>query len=117
MLFPSGNPFKCHEEVLYLQPLIPPKRFDIFSPPDWGMLRRSRCVLIFLQTGVAYSYPHGAIGVIECVYSLHLPIGPQLYTQYNILRGCQSGACFSGTRKIKSEATKRSNESIKNKEK
>ena len=30
-LFPSGNPFKCHEEVLYLQPLIPPKRFDIFS--------------------------------------------------------------------------------------
>ena len=32
MLFPSGNPFKCHEEVLYLQPLIPPKRFDIFPP-------------------------------------------------------------------------------------
>ena len=32
--------FKCHEEVLYLQPTIPPKRFDIF-PPDWGMLRRS----------------------------------------------------------------------------
>ena len=27
--------------------LIPPKRFDIF-PPDWGMLRRSRRVLIFL---------------------------------------------------------------------
>ena len=24
--------FKCHEEVLYLQPLIPPKRFDIFPP-------------------------------------------------------------------------------------
>ena len=33
MLFPSGNPFKCHEEVLYLQPLIPPtKRFDIPPP-------------------------------------------------------------------------------------
>ena len=28
----QGNPFKCHEEVLYLQPMIPPKRFDIFSP-------------------------------------------------------------------------------------
>ena len=27
-----GNPFKCHEEVLYLQPMIPPKRFDMFSP-------------------------------------------------------------------------------------
>ena len=23
---------KINEEVLYLQPLIPPKRFDIFSP-------------------------------------------------------------------------------------
>ena len=29
--------------------LIPPKRFDI-SPPNRGMLRRSRCALIFLQT-------------------------------------------------------------------
>ena len=24
MILPSGNPFKCHEEVLYLQPMIPP---------------------------------------------------------------------------------------------
>ena len=32
----SGNLFKCHEEVLYLQPLIPPKRFDIFSPITGG---------------------------------------------------------------------------------
>ena len=46
-----GNPFKCHEEVLYLQPMILPKRFDI-SPPDWGMLRRSRCVQIFLETSL-----------------------------------------------------------------
>ena len=31
MLLTSGNPFKCHEEILYLQPLIQPnkKRFDI----------------------------------------------------------------------------------------
>ena len=36
MLFQSGNPFKCHEEVLYLQPLIPPKRFDNFSPLTGG---------------------------------------------------------------------------------
>ena len=36
-----------HEEVLYLQPLILPKRFDIFLP-NRGMLRRFRCVLIFL---------------------------------------------------------------------
>ena len=30
-----GTRFKCHEDVLYLQPMIPPKRFDIF-PPDWN---------------------------------------------------------------------------------
>ena len=35
-LLPSGNPFKCHEEVLYFQLLIPPKRFDIFSPLTGG---------------------------------------------------------------------------------
>ena len=32
----GNNPFKCHEEVLYLQPMIPPKRFDIFSPLTGG---------------------------------------------------------------------------------
>ena len=32
LLTQSENPFKCHEEVLYFQLLIPPKRFDIFSP-------------------------------------------------------------------------------------
>ena len=48
LLIPSGkNPFKCHGEVLYLQPMIRPKRFDIFLP-DWGILRRSRRVQIIL---------------------------------------------------------------------
>ena len=49
MLLPSGNPFKYHEEVLSSQPMIPSKRSDIF-PPDWEMLRRSRRVLIFIET-------------------------------------------------------------------
>ena len=50
MLLPSENRFKYHQEVLlYLQPMIPPKRFDTF-PPDWGMLRRSRCEQIVLET-------------------------------------------------------------------
>ena len=32
MLLPLGNPFICHEEVfISLQPMISPKRFDIFS--------------------------------------------------------------------------------------
>ena len=39
MVLPSGNQFKRPEEVLCLQPMIPPKRFGIFLP-DWGMLRR-----------------------------------------------------------------------------
>ena len=54
MLLPSGNPIRCHEEVLFLQPMIPLKRFDI-SPPAWGMLRRSRCVQIYLLTSGGYS--------------------------------------------------------------
>ena len=33
MLLPSENPFKRHEEILSLQPMIlPSKRFDIFPP-------------------------------------------------------------------------------------
>ena len=48
MLLPLENPIKCHEDVLSLQPIIPPKDFDIFSP-DWGMLRRSRCVQTFFE--------------------------------------------------------------------
>ena len=48
MLLPSGNPFKCHDKVLFLQPMIPPKRLNIFLPSDGGMLRRSRCLQIFL---------------------------------------------------------------------
>ena len=43
MLLPWGNPFKCHEEILYLQPMIPPtKRFDIFPPDLWGMMLRMK---------------------------------------------------------------------------
>ena len=32
MLLPLGNPIKCHEDVLSLQPMIPPKRLTYFSP-------------------------------------------------------------------------------------
>ena len=35
MFLLSGNPFECDEEVSSLQPMIPPKRFDIF-PLDGG---------------------------------------------------------------------------------
>ena len=50
MSLPSGNPFKCHEEVLSLQPMnmIPPKRFDIFFPRTRGCSEGSKRVQIFL---------------------------------------------------------------------
>ena len=47
VLLPSVNPIKCHEEVLALRPMFPPKCFDKF-PLCLGMLRRFRCVHIFL---------------------------------------------------------------------
>ena len=72
MLLPSGNPFKCHEEVLSFQPMILPKRFDI-SPPDWGMLRRSRCVQIFLQTVDNFSPESGCSeGLLKYAYIFFL---------------------------------------------
>ena len=36
MLLPSGNPFKCHEEVLSLQPMIPLKLNVLTFPPLIG---------------------------------------------------------------------------------
>ena len=48
LLKPWGNnPAKCRKEVLPWNPMFPPKRFDT-PPPVWGMLRRFRCVQIFL---------------------------------------------------------------------
>ena len=44
-----GNPFKCHEEVLYLQPLIPRKHFDIFSPLTGGCSEGLGAFLFFFK--------------------------------------------------------------------
>ena len=49
MLLPSGNPFKYHEEVVYLHPMIPPKRFDIFSPLIEGWLEGLDALRIFFK--------------------------------------------------------------------
>ena len=60
MLLPSGNPFKCHGEVLYLQPMIPPKRYDIF-PPDWGCSEGLDAFRFFFQYCIGHlllSYLH-----------------------------------------------------------
>ena len=52
--------FSLHKRFcIYLQPMIPPKRVDIFFPPDWGMLRRSRRVLIFLKNNNNFKYVPG----------------------------------------------------------
>jgi len=55
MLLPSGNPFKCHEEVLYLQLLTPPKRFGIFSPLTGGCSEGLRAFNFFLKHTWTYS--------------------------------------------------------------
>ena len=49
MLSASGNLFKGHEEVLYLQPLIPPKRFDIFPPTTGGCTEGLGVLCFFLK--------------------------------------------------------------------
>ena len=66
ILLPSGNPFKCHEEVLPWQPMFPPnKRFD-------GMLRRlmlaptlskAQCNKIELHPGSSLSFVSVLLGV------------------------------------------------------
>ena len=81
MLLTSGNPFKCHEEVLHLQPMVPPKRFDI-SPPAWGMLRRSRCVQIFLQ--IQYTSSARCIRYVEP--SLEERESVKRYLQYMLMK-------------------------------
>ena len=59
LLIPSGNPFKCHGRCLvfaaYLQSQLPVNVLTFFFPPNWGMLRRSRCVQIFIQTTIGQS--------------------------------------------------------------
>ena len=43
----GGTRLNTMKMFLSLQPMIPPKRFDIF-PSDWRMLRMSKCVQIFI---------------------------------------------------------------------
>ena len=57
MLSASVNLFECHEEVLYLQPLILPKRFDI-SPPITGGCSEGLGVLRFFFKIEANSLEH-----------------------------------------------------------
>ena len=52
MLLPSGNPIKCHQEVLSSQPMIHLNVLPLFSL-NWGMLRSSRCVLSVQRRGDA----------------------------------------------------------------
>ena len=68
MLSASGNLFKCHEEVLYLQPLIPPKRYDIFPPITGGCSEGlGGCVLIFLEITVLLTICWTFISTFELV--------------------------------------------------
>ena len=54
MLLPSGHSFKCHEEVLYLQPMIPAKRFDIFFPLTRGCSEGLGAFWFFCKTPLSH---------------------------------------------------------------
>ena len=62
-----------HEEVLFLQPTILPKHFDIF-PPDWGMLRRSRRVQIFLYKTAVCCTSYSSIALSDHVLRVALEL-------------------------------------------
>ena len=72
------NPFERHEDFfLYLQPiLISPKRFDMY-PPDWGMLRRSRCVQIFLLNTMNSFCPYRQCSHLNILTSFPLRVDAQ----------------------------------------
>ena len=60
MLLPLENPFKFHEDVLSLQPMTPPKRFDI-SPPCVGCSQGLGAFRFFFKkkvTGIYLLYPY-----------------------------------------------------------
>ena len=59
MLLPSENPFKCHEEVLSLQHMIPSKPFDIF-PTEWGCSEGLGAFMFFFKN------LHGIARVPQC---------------------------------------------------
>ena len=53
LLLPSGNPIKCHEDFLSLQPTIPPKLFGI-SPPLTGGCSEGRDAVRFFFKYILY---------------------------------------------------------------
>ena len=49
MLLPLGNPIESHEEFSSLEPIFPPKRFDMFPLLIGWILGRFSCVHISLK--------------------------------------------------------------------
>ena len=52
--FHRGTHFKSHEEVLYLQPLIPPKRFDIFPPKGGSYVNK----ILYKNLDLTQAFPN-----------------------------------------------------------
>ena len=69
MLLPYGNPFKCHEEVMYLQPIIPPKRFDIF-PLTGGCSKGLDAFRFFFKSKLCHKQ-HCSCRLLSLSLSLH----------------------------------------------
>ena len=71
MLLPTGNPFKCHEEVLYFQLLIPPKRFDIFFPLTGGCSEGLGAFIFFFKHDKRRTRPQEECFVRSVVLDAH----------------------------------------------
>ena len=63
LIIPSGNDFECHLEVLYLQPMIPPKRFDLFPLTGGCSEGLDALVQIFLSSTIQQE----SVGIQNCI--------------------------------------------------
>ena len=72
MLLPSGNPFKCHEEVLFLQHMIPPTWYQVnvltFSPLTGRCSEGLGAFRFFFKAVVKYVGGFWPIGVFFAGY-------------------------------------------------
>ena len=82
-----GTRFNAMKRFLYLQPMIPPKRFDIF-PPDWGMHQKVYMRSDFSLNNIDYRrfllyYTSASTFVVVVVVVAHIQrIGCQLEKNY-----------------------------------
>ena len=92
MLSASGNLFKCHEEVLYLQPLMPPKRFDIFSPITGGCSEGLGVLWFFFKRRSYYCLTWRA--GMHSVFPVSSYLWSDIFDTFWVVRRCSMYNCI-----------------------